>query len=162
FEVPPGTYVGVGVGVSTTFDVLLADSANGFFTDPNSSTGLSTTAPPGGAAFASFTVPGPGGQGNVLTSQTFFTSPLVVQAGTSEAWAVSPPTSPVNPANGFRAGGYLGLDANGVLCWAVPTDYTYAQYNEVCEMPIVTAVGATTTLSCQHLTTAPPPVTGDT
>jgi len=253
FEVPPGTYVGVGVGVSTTFDVLLADSANGFFTDPNSSTGLSTTAPPGGAAFASFTVPGPGGQGNVLTSQTFFTSPLVVQAGTSvtldiiedqihtvfanvtgdlpsfdtslpfpavqlvpsvsgagrvefyspsgtaldaimpgptddesqsvrvfyanppqpsylfapvvgpsQAWAVSPTTSPVNPANGFRAGGYLGLDANGVLCWAVPTDYTYAQYNEVCEMPIVTAVGATTTLSCQHLTTAPPPVTGDT
>jgi len=42
---------------------------------------LSTTAPPGGPQFASFVVPGPGGQGNVLTSQTFFTSPLVVSAG---------------------------------------------------------------------------------
>jgi hypothetical protein len=29
-------------------------------------------------------------------------------------------------------------------------------------MPIVTAIGATTTLSCQHLASAPPPVAGDT
>ena len=253
FDVPAGTFVGVGVGVLTTFEVMLTDAANGFFTDPGSPTGLSTTAPSGGPQFASFVVPGPGGQGNVLTSPTFFTSPWVVSAGDpvtldiiedmihtvfanvtggvasfdtslplpavqlvpsvsgagrvefysptgtaldalmpgptddesgsvrvfyanppqpsyvfspvpgpSQAWNVSPATSPMNPANGFRAGGYLGLDSNGVLCWALPADYTYAQYSEVCEMPIVTAVGASTTLSCQHLTSAPPPVAGDT
>ncbi|HUE29261.1 MAG TPA: hypothetical protein VMR79_00195, partial [Verrucomicrobiae bacterium] len=254
FDVPPGTYVGVGVGVLTTFDVLVDDAANGFFTDPGSPTGLSTSAPAGGAQFASFVVPGPGGQGNVLTSQTFFTSPLVVAAGgsvtldvvedmihtvfanvtggvasfdtslplpavqlvpsvagagrvefysangtaldalmpgptddesgsvrvfyanppqpsyvfspvpggPSQAWNVSPATSPVDPSGGFRAGGYLGLDANGVLCWALPTDYTYAQYSKLCEMPIVTSVGASTTLSCQLMTSVPPPVSGDT
>ncbi len=82
FDLPPGTYVGVGIGVLTTFDVLVDDAANGFFTDPGSPTGLSATAPAGGAQFASFTVPGPGGQGDVLSAQTFFTSPLVVEAGT--------------------------------------------------------------------------------
>jgi len=82
--------------------------------------------------------------------------------GPSQAWNVSSATSPVDPSGGFRAGGYLGLDANGVLCWALPTDYTYAQYSELCEMPIVTTVGASTTLSCQHLTSVPPPISGDT
>jgi len=50
FDVPAGTYIGVGGGVLTTFDVLVNDAANGFFTDP-------------GLQLASFTVPGPGGQG---------------------------------------------------------------------------------------------------
>lgn len=253
FDVPPGSYVGVGVGVLTTFDVSLNDTINGFFSDPGSATGLAASAPAGGPQFASFTVPGPGGQGTVLTAQTFFTSPLVVQPGgrvtldiiedmihtvfanvtggvasfdtslplpavqlvpsvsgagrvefysptgtaldaimpgptddesgsvrvfyasppepsylfspvpgPSQAWNVSPATSPVNPANGFRAGGYLGLDANGVLCWALPADYTYARYSEVCEMSVVATVGATTTLRCQHLTSAPAPAAGDT
>ncbi len=253
FDLPPGTYVGVGIGVLTTFDVLVDDAANGFFTDPGSPTGLSATAPAGGAQFASFTVPGPGGQGDVLSAQTFFTSPLVVEAGTpvtvdvvedmihtvfanvsggaasfdtslplpavqlvpsvsgagrvefysptgtaldalmpgptddesgsvrvfyasppqpsyvfspvpgpSQAWNVSPATSPVEPSSGFRAGGYLGLDSNGVLCWALPVDYAYGQYAELCEMPVVSNVGETTTLSCQHLTSVPAPVSGDT
>src|SRR5207245_2307569 len=70
-------------GVRATFEVLLDDAANGFCTDPGSATGLSASAPAGGAQFASFVVPGPGGQGNVLTAQTFFTSPLVVAAGGS-------------------------------------------------------------------------------
>jgi len=253
FDVPPGTYFGLTVGVSTTFEVLVDDSVNGFYTDPSSPTGLSTTPPPGGAQFASFVVPGPGGAGNVLSLETFFTSPLVVDSGTSvtvdvvddmihtvfanvaagsasfdtslplpavqlvpsvsgagkvefysptgtaldalmpgptddesgsvrvfyaapgqpsyvfspvpgpsQAWNVSPANSPSNPGSGFRAGGYLGLDAQGVLCWALPTDYTYARYSELCEMPVVATVGGTTTLSCQHLTAVPPPVSGDT
>ena len=78
FDVPPGTYTGVSVGVLTTFDVLINDATNGFFTDPMSATGLSATPPAGGPQFASFTVPGPGGQGTVLNTQTFFTTPLVV------------------------------------------------------------------------------------
>ena len=253
FEVPAGTYFGLSVGVSTTFEVLVNDSVNGFYTDPGSPTGLSATPPAGGAQFASFVVPGPGGAGNVLSLDTFFTSPLVVDAGASvtvdvvedmihtvfanvaagtasfdtslplpavqlvpsvsgagkvefysptgtaldapmpgptddesgsvrvfyaspgqpsyvfspvvgpsQAWNVSPANSPSNPGDGFRAGGYLGLDDHGVLCWALPADYTYAQYSELCEMPVVATVGGTTTLSCQHLTAVPPPVSGDT
>ena len=91
---------------------------------------------------------------------TYVFSP--VPGGPSQAWNVSPASSPVNPANGFRAGGYLGLDANGVLCWALPADYTYAQYSAICEMPVAAAVGDSTTLSCQHMTTVPAPVAGDT
>src|SRR5262249_30747633 len=85
FDVPPGTYVGLGVGVSTTFDVLVDDPVNGFFTDPAAPTGLSSSAPAGGAAFTSFTVPGPGGQGDVLPAQTYLSSPLVVEPG----WSVT-------------------------------------------------------------------------
>jgi hypothetical protein len=253
FDVPPGTYVGVGVGMRTTFEVLVDDATNGFFTDPGSPTGLSTTPPAGGAQFTSFTVPGPGGQGDVLTAETFFTSPLVVSAGDSvaldivedmihtvfanvtsgaasfdtslplpavqlvpsvsgagrvefysptgtalaalmpgptddesgsvrafyasppqpsyvfspvpgpsQAWNVSPATSPTEPVSGYRAGGYLGLDSNGVLCWALPVDYTYGQYAELCEMATVTTIGQTTTLRCQHMTNVPAPVSGDT
>lgn len=253
FDVPPGTYAGVGVSMLTTFDVLIDDATNGFFSDPGSPTGLAPTSPAGGPQFASFTVPGPGGQGTELNAQTFFTSPLVVSAGDSvtldivedmihtvfanvtggvatfdtslplpavqlvpsvsgagrvefysptgtaldaampgptddesgsvrvfyasppqpsyvfspvpgpsQAWSVDPATSPVEPTGGFRAGGYLGLDASGMLCWALPVDYTYAQYSELCEMQIKTTIGETTTLSCQHMTSVPPPVSGDT
>src|SRR5207245_4792197 len=66
FDVPPGTYVGVGVGVLTTFEVLLDDTANGFFTDPGSATGLSARAPPGAAQFASSVAPRPGAQAHGL------------------------------------------------------------------------------------------------
>jgi hypothetical protein len=253
FDVPPGTYSGVGVGMLTTFDVLINDATHGFFSDPGSPTGLAAAPPVGGPQFASFTVPGPGGQGTVLTAQTFFTSPLVVSQGDSvtldivedmihtvfanvtggvaafdtslplpaaqlvpsvagagrvefysptgtaldalmpgptddesgsvrvfyasppqptyvfspvpgpsQAWNVSPATSPSDPTSGFRAGGYLGLDSNGVLCWALPVDYTYAQYSELCEMPIRATIGETTTLSCQHMASVPAPVSGDT
>ncbi|TMB23331.1 MAG: hypothetical protein E6J71_03965 [Deltaproteobacteria bacterium] len=253
FQLPPGTYVGLGVGVLTTFEVLINDSVNGFYTDPASPNGITTSPPVGGPQFASFVVPGPGGTGTVLSAQTFFTTPIVVDAGApvtvdivadmihtvfanvsggvpsfdtslplpavqlvaslegagkvefysptgtaldtlmpgptddesgsvrvfyaspgqasyvfspvpgpSQAWSVSPATSPVNPGNGFRAGGYLGLDSGNVLCWALPSDYTYASYTELCEMSIVTTVGQTTTLRCQQMTTVPPPLSGDT
>jgi len=169
---------------------------------PASAGGLVTSPPAGTPGFASFTVPGPGGTGTVLSAQTFFTTPVVIDAGAdvtvdivedmihtvfanvssgvpsfdislplpavqlvpslagagkvefysptgtaldtlmpgpsddesgsvrvfyaspgeasyvfspvpgpSQAWNVSPATSPVNPGNGSRAGGYLGLDS---------------------------------------------------
>jgi len=253
FQVPAGTYVGLGVGVLTTFEVQIDDTLNGFYSDPASPNGLTTSPPAGTPGFASFVVPGPGGTGTVLTAQTFFTAPVVVDAGAdvtvdivedmihtvfanvasgvpsfdtslplpavqlvpsvagagkvefysptgtaldalmpgptddesgsvrvfyaspgeasyvfspvpgpSQAWNVSPATSPVNPGNSFRAGGYLGLDPGGILCWALPSDYTYASYTELCEMQVMTTVGQTTTLSCQHMTTVPAPVSGDT
>ena len=253
FQVPSGTYIGLGVGMLTTFEVQIDDSLNGFYTDPASPAGLVTSPPAGTPGFASFTVPGPGGTGTVLSAQTFFTTPVVIDAGAdvtvdivedmihtvfanvssgvpsfdislplpavqlvpslagagkvefysptgtaldtlmpgptddesgsvrvfyaspgeasyvfspvpgpSQAWNVSPATSPVNTANGSRAGGYLGLDSGGTLCWALPSDYTYASYVELCEMPVVATVGQTTTLSCQHMTSVPAPVSGDT
>src|SRR5262245_44519906 len=253
FQIPSGTYIGLGVGMLTTFEVQITDGVNGFYTDPASAGGLVTSPPAGTPGFASFTVPGPGGTGTVLSAQTFFTTPVVIDAGAdvtvdivedmihtvfanvssgvpsfdislplpavqlvpslagagkvefysptgtaldtlmpgpsddesgsvrvfyaspgeasyvfspvpgpSQAWNVSPATSPVNPGNGSRAGGYLGLDSGGTLCWALPSDYTYASYVELCEMQVVATVGQTTTLSCQHMTSVPTPVSGDT
>jgi len=80
FTVPPGTYIGMSVGVSTTFEVLIDDAVNGLFTDPAAPSGLATVAPTGGAEFVDFVVPGPGGSGDRLDFHTYFTSPLVVTA----------------------------------------------------------------------------------
>jgi hypothetical protein len=262
FQIPAGTYVGMGIGVSTTFQVLLSDAVNGFFTDPNATTKLSSTAPTGGAQFVSVTVPGPGGSGNVLSQQTYFTHPIAVTptgsvggddggttpgitvdliedmvhtvfanvsggvasfdtslpfppvqmmasiegagrvafysesatagsalmagptddestsvrlfydgsgaasylfhptVGPSQAWNANPANSPVTST--FRAGGYLGIDATGTLCWAIPQDYTYAQYAGICEMKLVSTTGATTTVNCQTTSNVPAPTAGDT
>jgi hypothetical protein len=262
FQIPPDTYVSMGIGVSTTFDVLVDDAVNGFYTDPNTATKLATAPPTGGAQFVSLTVAGPGGAGNVLNQATYFAHPVVVTAsgsvggddggittgvtvdivedmihtlfanvsggvatfdtslplpavqmmasiegagsvafytdsgsagnatlggptdddsnsvrlfydgtgaasyefhpvlGPSQAWNANPANSPQSGT--FRAGGYLGVDASGTLCWAIPQDYTYAQYNGICEMQVVTTLGATTTLRCQTTSTVPPPTTGDT
>ena len=263
FEIPAGTYVAMGIGVSTTFQVLIADAANGFFTDPTATTKLSSTAPSGGAQFVSITFPGPGGTGNVLTQQTYFTHPIALtptgsvggddggvtvgvsvdivedmvhtvfanvssgvasfdlslpfppvqlmasiegagrvafysQTGTagdvimpgptddestsvrlfydgtgaasylwhptigpSQAWNANPASSP-GGGGMFRAGGYLGVDGTGTVCWAVPRDYTYATYQELCEMQTVTAIGASTSLRCQTMSSVPLPTSGDT
>ncbi|HXL34180.1 MAG TPA: hypothetical protein VN953_04615 [Gemmatimonadales bacterium] len=81
--------------------------------------------------------------------------------GPSEAWAVDPAKTPQNGSH-FRPGGYLGLDASGTLCWALPTDFDYTAYAHLCAMPVVQALGSTTTLHCQSTATAPPPQSGDT
>jgi hypothetical protein len=263
FAIPAGTYVSMGIGVSTTFEVLIADAANGFYSDPNATTKLSSTAPSGGAQFVSITFPGPGGSGNVLSQQTYFTHPIALTptgsvggddggtlqgvtvdivedmvhtvfanvssgvasfdlslpfppaqmmasiegagrvafysesgtagdvimpgptddestsvrvfydgtgaasylfhptVGPSQAWNANPASSP-GGSGMFRAGGYLGVDASGTLCWTVPQDYTYASYNQLCEMQTVTTLGATTSLRCQTMTSVPPPTSGDT
>ncbi|MDB4966278.1 MAG: hypothetical protein JWN44_1967 [Myxococcales bacterium] len=264
FTIPAGTYAGMGIGVSTTFDVTVNDTVNGFYSDPAAPSKLSTTAPAGGAQSVSITVQGPGGTGNVLTQQTYFSHPITVTASGSvggddggtlpgvtvditedlvhtlfadvagngtASFALSTPMPPVqmvasiegaghvafysqtgtavsalmpgptddesssvrvfydgtgaasylfhptvgpssawnaNPANSpgaggmFRAGGYLGVDPTGTLCWAVPQDYTYATYNQLCELQTVSTVGATTTLRCQTMSSVPPPTSGDT
>lgn len=51
FTVPSGTYNGFGVSMVNAFEILIDDPANGFYTDPSSSTLLSTTPPAGGAAY---------------------------------------------------------------------------------------------------------------
>lgn len=254
FEIPPGTYTSIGIGASTTYEMLLNDPLNGFFTT-SGATKVVTSPPIGGSQFASFTVSGPGGMGNVLTYALYLKQPLVVTPGSTIALDilvdmihmvgidvsgggatatvdVGPPTLPaelvpsvsgagrtefysvasssanrrvgplgttstwggvrafyaeppqpsyifhpvpgpsqaynVNPANAppngtsFKAGGYLGVDSQMRMCWAMPTDYTYASYNRICRMQLATALNASTTLECQTMSTAPAPTSGDT
>ncbi|HEY2745815.1 MAG TPA: hypothetical protein VGL86_14365 [Polyangia bacterium] len=262
FQIAAGTYVSMGIGISTTFEVLISDATNGFYTDPNAATKLSSTAPAGGAQFVSVTVPGPGGSGTVLSQQTYFTHPIAVTAsgsvgdddggttpginvdivedmvhtvfanvssgvasfdlslpfppvqlmasiegagrvafysetgtagaalmpgptddestsvrlfydgtgaasslwhptvGPSSAWNANPANSPLSGTS--RAGGYLGIDASGTLCWAIPQDYSYQTYVGICEMKVASSIGATTSLQCQTTSTVPPPTSGDT
>lgn len=79
FTIYPGTYIGLSVEASTTFRILIDDATNGLFTDPSSSTKLSTVAPAGGADFVDFVVPSPGGSGDQVGFQSYFTTPLVIE-----------------------------------------------------------------------------------
>jgi hypothetical protein len=257
FELSPGTYISVGISVSTTFQVLIDDSVNGLYTDPSASTGLATSPPSGGAQAVSVTVSGPGGSGNVLNQAMYFSQPFTIGSdagsagssvdivedmvhtlfvnvtggvpsfdmslplpavqmlasidgaggvqfytstgtaadtmlggptdddsssvrvfydgsgaaayefhpvamGPSQAWAANPATSPSSGSGDFRAGGYLGVDSTGTVCWAIPVDYTYQAYNGFCEMKTLSTIGTTTTLQCESTTTVPSPVSGDT
>lgn len=257
FLVPSGTYVSVDLGVSTTAQVLINDATNNIYSDPASSTGLSNTAPSGGAQFVNLTVPGPGGSGNVMTVTSVLQTPFVVGTGKSDGGSASveltivadmihtvfidvrgssltfdkslpqppvmlvasvtgpgkveyysplgtgknvqmglastgneagsvrvfyaPPPQPsfvfhvvpgpseafaANPArftgSNFKPGGYLGLDSTGTACWALPTDFTWASYSQLCTMKVPANVGETASLRCQHLSSVPAPVSGDT
>lgn len=257
FEVRVGTYIGMGVGVSTTFEVLIDDSTNGLFTDPSSATLLSAAPPAGGADFVDFVVPGPGGSGDRLDFQTYFTEPLVVGSGeqtsvtvnlvvdmthtmqidviagapefptdfipvpmflfmtpgavskaayytglgtaenvlepgppntmrffysepdvpafvwsggatagcqdgtmASNAWNIDAATAPVGP-NGPVAGGWLGLDSSGTLCWALPYNTGWSSYGAVFTMPEALVVGSSSQMSCQFGGSIPPPTSGE-
>jgi hypothetical protein len=83
FEIAPGTYSGMTVHINGTFDVKVADATNGIYTDPASSTKLSTTAPAGGPAFVAYTRP----LGGTGVEQAFAT-PLTVNEGDTISLAV--------------------------------------------------------------------------
>ena len=78
FMIPAGTYVGMGIAVASTFDVLVDDATAGFFTDPTAATKLSTTAPTGGAQFVSLTVSTGAGTNGELSQQTYFSHPVTL------------------------------------------------------------------------------------
>ncbi len=80
FAVPAGRYIGMSIGVKTTFRVLIDDAVNGLFT---SGGGLVATAPVGGASYVDYLVPGPGGSGDRLDFHTYFAAPLEVVEGTT-------------------------------------------------------------------------------
>jgi hypothetical protein len=71
----------MSVGVNTTFQVLIDDPVNGLYTDPTASSKVTTTAPAGGASLVDYVVPGPGGQGDRIDFETYFTAPLEVTEG---------------------------------------------------------------------------------
>jgi hypothetical protein len=75
FEVGPGTYLGMGVQLDPTFEILIDDAANGIFTDPASPSKLSGTAPAGGADFVSVTATGG------YTLHAPLATPFVVEEG---------------------------------------------------------------------------------
>lgn len=248
FTVASGKYVEVDIGISNAFQVLINDATHGIYTDPGSSTGLSTAPPAGGAAFVTLTIPNSGGTANVMTMQSAFDAPIVVDSaappsitlivdmvhtvlvnvsgsslafdtslpqpavhitptlsgagsvefysatgtadnvnagiastgneatsvrltynsagapidvwspviGPSEAWNASPTAG----AQQFTIGGYLGLDATGTLCWALPASYTYTQYAYLKAMTRVATIGGTTVLKTKNVTTAPAPTSG--
>ena len=58
------------------------------------------------------------------------------------------------------SGGYLGLDAKGVLGWAVPTDNAWTTYAAEFSMIPVSALNDTTTLNCKNISTDPAPSGG--
>lgn len=76
FEIAPGTYGGMTVFVNGEFEILVSDATNGIHTDPASATGLSATAPAGGAAFVPYSRP----LGATGVEQQF-PAPLVVGSG---------------------------------------------------------------------------------
>jgi len=84
-----------------------------------------------------------------------------VTLGNSEAWAADPAAG-----SGSRAGGYLGLDANGTLCWAQTSsddlNWSPNGYSRVCRLQRAASVGATSSIECQTTSTAPAPMSGAT
>jgi hypothetical protein len=79
FTIPSGTYVGLDVGILNQFQLLIDDSVNGIYTDPSSPSGLSTTAPAGGAKLVPVTVPTDQSD-NIIRSTTIFTQPLRIDS----------------------------------------------------------------------------------
>lgn len=84
-----------------------------------------------------------------------------VTLGNSEAWASDP-----RGGDGSRAGGYLGLDGNGMLCWAQTNSdslsWDESGYSRICRMKHLTNLGETTTIECKTQNTAPAPTAGHT
>jgi len=87
--------------------------------------------------------------------------PLPITGLPASAWNASPATSPIFSGN-MRAGGFLGLDSSGTLCWAVPTDYTYGTYAQLRSIRPQSTIGSTTTLTIQQSPNVPAPTSGDT
>lgn len=74
FDLPPGTYASMNIGIDPAYHVTIDDSTNGFYTDAN---GITTTAPAGGASAATVTA----ALGNGF--QHLFSTPLVVTAAST-------------------------------------------------------------------------------
>ena len=77
----------------------------------------------------------------------------------SQASAADASTSPAD-ASGTRAGGYLGLDSNGVLGWARPQTLAWDVYVAIFAMNEAQSLGDTSTMQCQDTSTDPAPAGG--
>ena len=77
----------------------------------------------------------------------------------SQASAADASTSPED-TSGNRAGGYLGLDSNGVLGWARPQTLVWDAYVAIFAMDEAQSLGGTSTMECQDTSTDPAPPGG--
>ena len=77
----------------------------------------------------------------------------------SQASAADASTSPAD-ASGGRAGGYLGLDSNGVLGWARPQTLAWDVYVAIFAMNEAQSLGDTSAMRCQDTSTDPAPAGG--
>jgi hypothetical protein len=78
----------------------------------------------------------------------------------SQTWAADP-----RSGSGERAGGFLGLDSTGTLCWAHSSNglgWSETGYASICRMHRPTNIGETTTIECKHENTVPAPTSGAT
>lgn len=248
FTVAPGTYTSIILYFDATYQVLIDDSTNGFWTTPS---GITTgDAPAAGAEYLSVTTTSSGetfgntsylaspltvAEGDTVTvsivisglqffrvnvsggtvslgddtssdpfrpdmtasvtapaSLGFYVAPEIGTAlsynnsssGASEIISVSTyyssATTPTvlvlglkgtpstcgsfgisgainGPPNDNTLGGYLGLDADGVLGWALPTDNTWTTYAAEFSMSQLTTLGETTQLNCRNISMDPAP-----
>lgn len=81
FEIAPGTYTNMHLVVDPVADILISDAVNNIYTDPASASGLTSTAPVGGADFVPFTSEFGAG------FEQFFTTPLIV--GTADVLSLA-------------------------------------------------------------------------
>ena len=77
----------------------------------------------------------------------------------SQASAADASTSPED-TSGNRAGGYLGLDSNGVLGWARPQTLAWDVYVAIFAMDEAQSLGDTSTMECQDTSADPAPAGG--
>lgn len=268
FEVPEGSYVGIGLAMSKTVQVRIDDPTNGIFTDLESPTKLSAAEPIGGAHLVDVTPPidqealrfgyalteplvieagdtvtltvvadmthtvyavaeagvmrfedrfsyapmylfatvgtvgATGYYASVATAENYNRSTLGSEAGGPKgetslrlfygadsqpayifldhfagnsggdachssssmggAAAADPATSPAQNEAGDRAGGYLGRDVDGTVCWAFGTNTRWESYDSFFSIPDTDTIGTTTTLSCEQIAAATVPTAGST
>ena len=77
-QFPAGTYSAVTIAYSTTYQVLINDSAASIYSDPTQPSGLNTTAPTGGAQFISVYDTNGNSPTNFMTS--FLPTPVTISA----------------------------------------------------------------------------------
>lgn len=77
------------------------------------------------------------------------------------AFAADPATAPQDPL-GNRAGGYLGKDGTGTICWAYGANTMYSSYDSYFTIAEAANLTDTTSLKCTKRDTVPAPTAGAT
>lgn len=154
-------------GIGDPFRPDMAVSFNavgkiGYYVRTDINTALSYVAGGGGPAR-------PQGIDSVAVNYSSATSPSTLYLGFSgnPPGCNTPPPGPRSvggvisgPPNGGGLGGYLGLDTNGVLGWALATDDSWATYATEFSMPQKSNLGDSTTLKCKNISSDPSPPGG--
>ncbi|MBI1908600.1 MAG: hypothetical protein HYS22_00285 [Deltaproteobacteria bacterium] len=149
----------VGLGSSGSSDPFRPDmtasvtapASLGFYVAPKIGTALSYNSSTAGAT----------GITSVSTYFSSATTPTFLVLGlngTPDSCSPIGVSGAINgPPNDNTLGGYLGLDSNGVLGWAVPTDNKWTTYAAEFSMPQLTVLNQTTQLKCKKISTDPAP-----